>query len=185
MSEERERILRMVEEGKISVVEAGDLLDALGNESETADVPAVEHPEGSLKRAWEVPFFGGLLVALLGGFGLWRQGGRRSVLGIGAWVTFFLGLAAAGVGLWSRNVPWLHLRVEEKDGEKINLSFPLPLFLASRFLGAARTYVDEETAAHLESASGFIEALRNDPNGEPFTIQVDEGDGDRVLIYIG
>jgi len=189
MSEEQERILQMVAEGQISAAEGNELLTALGEEGEAEGVPAVARPEAPLERAWEIPFFGGLMVALLGSFGLLRRDRRRGPVGglkgIGAWGTFLLGLMVAGVGLWSRNVPWLHLRVQEQDGDKISLSFPLPLFLANWFLGIARTYVDEETAAHLESAAGFIEALREDPEGEPFTIQVDEGDGDRVLIYIG
>ena len=184
MSEERARILGMVEQGKISAGEANELLEAMGDKAEEG-IPPLATPEAPLERAWEVPFFGGLMVALLGGFGLVRRRGRDGVLGIGAWTTFLLGLAVAGIGLWSRDVPWLHLRVEEKDGDKISFSFPLPLFLANWSLGLARSYVDDETAARLESAGDFIEALRADPGAEPFAIQVDEGDGDRVLIYIG
>lgn len=185
MNEEQERILRMVEEGRVSAAEANELLTAVAGEGEAEAAAPMAQAEAPLERAWEVPFFGGLMVALLGSFGLLRRGGRRGLLGAGAWGTLVLGLAVAGAGLWSRNVPWLHLRVEEQDGNRIRLSFPLPLFLAKWFLGIARTYVDEETAARLESAAGFIEALGDEPSGEPFSIQVDEGDGDRVLIYIG
>jgi hypothetical protein len=189
MQEEQERILRMVEEGQISAEEAGELLSALGGEegisaAEGAPAAAIDQPLEPLEKPWEVPFFGGLIVALLGTFGLWRRRGRGGILAIGAWGTVLFGMVVAAAGFWSRDVPWLHLRVEEKDGDKISLSFPLPLFLANWFLGMARSYVDEDTAAHLDSASGFIEALRTEQQVEPFSIRVDEGDGDRVHIYI-
>lgn len=183
MDEEQERILKMVEAGQISAGEANELLEALGTGAEEAPAPA-QQVETPLDRPWEVPFFGGLVVALLGSMGLIGRG-RSGLLRIGAWTTFLLGVLLTAVGFWSRDVPWLHLRVVEQDGDRISLSFPLPFFLADWSLRLAGTYLDEDTAARLASAAEFVEAWQRDPDGDPFTIQVDEGDGDQVLIYIG
>lgn len=192
MREEEERILKMVEQGAITAEEGSELLSALEEEGETVPVTAADVPgtattaKSRFDRAWEVPFFGGVVVAGFGLSGLIRTRGRDGVLArTGAVLTFLLGLLAVFVGLWSRNAAWLHIRVQERDGDNVNLSFPLPLGLADWVINLARGYVDEETAGHLDDAQAFIDALRRGESGEPFTVEVEEGDGDRVFIQIG
>jgi hypothetical protein len=191
MREEEERILKMVEEGAISADEAGELLSAMEKAEEVAPAQAPEVPDrdgtrARFDRAWEVPFFGGFVVAGFGLLGLIRTRGRDGVfVRTGASLTFVLGLLGIFVGHWSRDAAWLHIRVQERDGDNVNLSFPLPLGLADWVMNLARGYVDEETAGHLDNAQAFIDALRRGEKGEPFTVEVEEGDGDRVFIQIG
>lgn len=194
MREEEERILKMVEEGAISADEAGELLSAIEAAEKAVPPQATEVPgttpataaRPGLDRAWEVPFFGGFVVAAFGLLGLIRTRGRDGLLArTGAGLTLVLGLLGIFVGLWSRDAAWLHVRVQERDGDKVNLSFPLPLGLADWVINLARGYVDVETAGHLDSAQAFLDALRRGESGEPFTVEVEEGDGDRVFIQIG
>lgn len=188
MSDEQDRILRMVEAGTITASEANELLAAMENSPQPVEAsPAGDRPEFS--RPWEVPVFGGLVVAALGVMGMGRlylSRGRGSMVArTGAWLTVLLGLVAVVVGLWSRHAPWLHLRVQERDGNNVNISLPLPLFLAEWVVRFSRDYLDDEASAHMQSVAAFVEALRRGERTDPLTIEVDEGDGDRVLIFIG
>jgi hypothetical protein len=188
MSEEQDRILQMVEAGTITASEANELLAAMENSPQPVEAsPAGDRPEFS--RPWEVPLFGGMVVAALGAMGMGRlylSRGKRSVVArTGAWLTVLLGLTAVLVGLWSRNAPWLHLHVQERDGDNVNISLPLPLFLAEWVIRFSRDYLDDDASAHMQSVAAFVEALRRGDKTEPLTIEVDEGEGDRVLIYIG
>jgi hypothetical protein len=81
--------------------------------------------------------------------------------------------------------PWLHVRIEERDGKRIAISLPLPLALADWGLWLARRYVDEQTAQYLDTSSEFITLMRKNRQGaQPIVIDVDE-DGQRVQVYLG
>ncbi|HZD11354.1 MAG TPA: hypothetical protein VE553_08430, partial [Candidatus Binatia bacterium] len=116
MSTERDRILKMVEDGAINATEAAELLAAVEDEAESPEssdrLPNVAHGD----PPWEVPLVAGLVLSAFGLLGL-LSGRRAGVLArVGALVTVFAGLAAALVGFWSRNAPWLHINVQERDG---------------------------------------------------------------------
>lgn len=181
MSEERQRVLRMLGEGTISAEEADDLLAALEDGEESPTQAAATSPP--MDRPWEVPFFGGLVVAALGALGL--RGNRGVLARLGAWVTFVVGAGTALVGFWSRTAPWLHVDVQERDGDRVKISLPLPLFLAGRLLDLARGFVDDETASQLDAFAGFIDDIQRGEGGAPYTVEIEDGDGDKVLIYLG
>lgn len=194
MDEERERILQMVEAGTITADEAGALLAALEDTPGEApggaapsQRPATEFPD----RPWEFPFFGGLVVAVLGLLGLSRalrqpsSGGPRSLLArAGAGFTLLAGLAAVAVGFWSRTAPWLHVRLFSREGDNVNFSLPLPLFLAGWAIDLADAFADEEAAVRLQSVADFVDALRRGDAARPFSMEIEEGDGNRLLVQI-
>lgn len=183
MSAERDRILKMVEDGAIDAAGAAELLAAIENEAERSGSGEYT-PVTPSNPPWEAPFVAGIVLTGFGLLGLMRSR-RGNVLGrIGAWVTLIGGLAAAIVGLWSRDVPWLHIKVQESDGNKIHISLPLLLPLAQRILDLARGFVDAETAAQLDNAAAFIEGLQRGERQDPVTVEVDDDDGSKVLIYI-
>ncbi|HSM57948.1 MAG TPA: hypothetical protein VK879_17470 [Candidatus Sulfomarinibacteraceae bacterium] len=192
MDEERERILQLVESGKITAEEAGALLSALAGESEAEAQPQpVQEARQPLDRPWEIPVFGGVVVAVLGLLGLGRalsqprRGKRPSLLAqAGAGFTLLIGLAAVAAGLWSRTAPWLHVRIFSQEGENVNISLPLPLFLADWAIDLADAFMDEEAAVQLHSVADFVDALRRGDAAAPFSLEIQEGDGDRVLVQI-
>jgi hypothetical protein len=180
METERNRILAMVEAGTISAAEADELLQALGpgpaGEAATQTLP--------LKRDWEIPFGAGLVMTFLGLVGL-LQRKRGFLASVGAWSTFLLGVLVAAAGLGGRNSPWLHVRVQEPQGNNVHLSFPVPLFLAHWLLGLARPYVDAQTGSYLDGASDFLRALSAGDASEPFSVEIEGDNGEQVLIYLG
>ncbi len=192
MTDDQDRILKMVEEGTLSAAEANDMLEAL--ETEAAPAEEGEAPSAipdTPHRPWQIPFAGGLILAAMGGWGLAQLTGERrsGPLGVlarvGAGSAFFLGVLLAALGLWSRNAVWLHVRVEEEDGPSVNVSLPLPLGLAERAVTLARDQVDEETAGQLDAAAAFLASIRRGGEREPFTVEVSEGEKTRVFVHLG
>lgn len=192
MSDEQDRILKMVEEGTISASEANDLLEAL----DAGEEPAAPSPTASTEpptkyHPWQIPVAGGLLLLVMGVLGLARLARRQrpGPLGplarVGAGGAFVLGLLLTALGLWSRNAVWLHVRVEEAGGPTVNISVPLPLGLAERAVAFARERVDEETAGRLDAAAEFLASIGREGEREPFTVEVSEGTDTRVFVYLG
>jgi len=192
MSDDQDRILKMVEEGTLSAAEANDMLEALETEEATAVPGPVPSPKPeTLHRPWQIPVAGGLVLLTAGALGLAqlarrpRSGPLGPVARVGAAGAFFLGALLTALGLWSRNAVWLHVRVEEKGSPSVNVSLPLPLGLAERAVTLAREQADEETAAHLDAAAAFLASVRSGGEREPFTVEVSEGEETRVFVYVG
>ncbi len=89
------------------------------------------------------------------------------------------------LALWSRWATWIHVRVQEKGGRRIPISFPVPLGLGQWAIGLARNFVDDDVKVHLEMASQFLREMRHAPEQQPLMIDVNDEDGDQVQVYIG
>jgi hypothetical protein len=87
--------------------------------------------------------------------------------------------------LLSRQVPWLHLRVQEKEGRRIAISLPMPMRLMNWGLGLARHFIPKEQAMHLETAAVLVTVMKDNTDQDPIIIDVDDEDGDKVQIFIG
>lgn len=184
MSEERDQILNMVESGAISAAEAAELLAALEDKNEASSAGSSMPAPIKREAPWEVPVIAGTVVTGFGLLGLIRAR-RAGVLGrIGALLTLLLGLAALVVGIWSRNAPWLHVDVRERDGNTVRVRLPLLLPLVRPILDLARGFVDADTARQLDNAAAFIDGLERGEQQEPLRIEIDDGDGNNVLVYV-
>ncbi|MGD8805158.1 MAG: hypothetical protein PVH65_04880 [Chloroflexota bacterium] len=206
MGEAHDQILKMLEEGKITAEEADRLLTAVGPEQGVGQVageavitdlpdeeleaaPAVPSDYSRYRNLWRIPFIIAAGSLLLSGVGLalmYQADERVATLGfLCIWSIFMLAFLATLLLLLARRAPWLHLRVQEQDGQRFAISLPLPLGLAHWIIGIARNFVPERQAAHLETAYAFVTAMRDDPEREPIIIDVDDDDGDKVEVYIG
>ncbi|MFZ6030462.1 MAG: SHOCT-like domain-containing protein [Chloroflexota bacterium] len=144
-------------------------------------------PSGRFRSFWLIPLWMGAAITVLGGLLMylaWQASGFGFWFAC-AWFPFALGVLALIFAWLARGMPWLHLRVRRSQGEgphNIVISFPLPLRLAGwglrtfgqRIPGMERTNVDE-----------IIVALEHISPETPFCVEVDEGDGEHVEIYIG
>jgi hypothetical protein len=203
MSEAQDRILTMLEQGKITAEVADQLLATIGpdNDLDLAAVDTIrseDEPGASVasapdyshfRRMWRIPFLiaaGSLLFSGLGLAFIYQAGERVATLGFFCvWSIFLLAFLATLLLLLARRAPWLHLRVEEQQGPRFAISLPLPLGLAGWILGVARRFVPKSQVAHLDTAEAFMAAMRDDPGREPIVIDVDDDDGGRVQIFIG
>jgi len=190
MDDEQRRILQMVQEGAITPDEAARLLDALAEEavpvavdSPPAPAPArAPSPAPRFRRYWEVPFAVGLILLGLAGVCVSSVSG---VLLLCGWSAFVVAAIIALAGLWSRSAAWVHVRIRESDGDRLSFSLPLPMGLAGWGLGLAQRYVDDDTRANLDVAAGLLDMFRAADSNEPMTVEIDEEDGDYILVHIG
>ena len=51
--------------------------------------------------------------------------------------------------------------------------------------GLAQRYVDDDTRANLDVAAGLLDMFRAADSNEPMTVEIDEEDGDYILVHIG
>lgn len=140
------------------------------------------------QRWWLIPMWIGTGITVLGaGLMYWAMQATGTGFWFAcAWVPFLLGMGVMLLAWSSRSARWLHLRVHEKQGgrtTRIALSFPIPLRLAAWFLRTFGKWIP-----HLEQTGidEIITALEEDTSPHaPVYVQVDEGEGERVQIYIG
>jgi hypothetical protein len=171
MSAERLKILEMLEQGKISADEAASLLDAVPEESSLEQaVPAEQpRPEGPapdmdhFRRLSQIPLIISASVLALIGAGLYtfyRYSEGQGLAGLLClWSLFVIAALATLLSFIGMRAPWLHVRVQERDGTKVSISLPLPLPLLRLSMHIARGHVGQDTAAHLDTAETFLKAV--------------------------
>jgi hypothetical protein len=213
LTNEKLQILQMVQEGKITVDEASDLLEALESQapppaagvdvapSQDGALPASEAPAPTIPPEMErfrrfsyLAFAILLVITLLTGWGsyaLFRRAEGRITFGfVTVSALFVLAFAATVLALWATTVPWLHVRIspaKDSAGTRLAISMPLPLGLAGWGLRFAHRFVDKETNRHLDAAGALVLAMKNDlgkPGADPIVVDVDDED-ERVQVYIG
>lgn len=209
MGEAEQQILRMLSDGIISADEASQLLRSMKATDEASMdgeidsqayqdaiegeiiTPGARQPPRELfqiRRYYTVGTFVAIGSALLSGAGLYLllQSENPAFLGLFCFLSIFLlSVMVAVLLLFSRGSTWLYLNIEEQSGSRIRFAFPLPLVVVNWFIRAARPFLPAAVIPYLETAAAFVQAVRNDPDKEPILINVDDGTGERVQIFIG
>jgi len=190
--EGRLQILKLIEEGEISVEEGARRLEALkGFPEETEAAAAPPAPEAPARPVWvrwlwQVVFWPAVLVLALGGLAVtavyaWEAAHGWLVVG---GLLLALGVLGILVGWWMQRARWLYVHVRQPDGPNILIAMPLPLRLVGWLLRIARPFVPQlrETGVD-ELLLALHEELKD---GRPFTVEVNEGqDGEQVRVYFG
>ncbi|GAB4419462.1 MAG: hypothetical protein Kow00106_15690 [Anaerolineae bacterium] len=188
MNDEEQLVLRMVARGNITVEEAERLLDALQHPADSITVHAGSPPEmARLRRYWEVPFLGGLILLVLASLGISLADSPWLV--ILAWVVLVEAVVLMVVGWLSQRSPWLHLRLKPRRGPRIAFSLPLPLTLVSWGLALVDPLVKRldngKAAEYLALTRGLLAALHETSLTDPIVVDIEDEDGDTVQIYLG
>jgi len=199
MSEERRKILEMVQGGTVTPEQGAALLDLVsGSAPAGADQATPIDPASSQRSSgrpdwvartrhyWIYGLAAGTTVMLAGGavvLAAYQQERITSWTWLFGWIPFSLGLATITIAVWARTAPWIHLRVISPS-DRLFLGFPVPLRLAALVLSIARPWIPKlgDTAID-EAILVLADGLADD---QPIMIEVDETDkGERVQIYIG
>lgn len=206
-SEERRKILQMVEEGKISAEQASNLMRALDTdeaEIEVVDEETTSGFEGSDSSSASefesvkararsfamIPLWIGILIAVLSSWGIYEI---QQNAGMNFWFfcllfPLFLGILLIVIGAGGQSSRWLYVNVDRRyahDGPRnITLGFPLPLGLTSWFL---RTFGHNIHGMKNTNVDDIIRILDvTGKSGEPFIVNANDGEnGERVQVYIG
>ncbi|MFC2064785.1 hypothetical protein ACFLXB_06790 [Chloroflexota bacterium] len=210
-SDERSKILKMIQEGKISAEEGLNLMKAiddqsgiddtdLENDKNTFTAPEIMHqpppahdPEISktmdkARGLWMIPFWIGVAITILGSWIMYSNmlpepgfNGMFYCLGL---PILILGVLIIMLGWSSKTSRWIFVSVDQAPGEtprRIRLGFPLPLGLASWFFRIFGSSINGIKGIPIDQV---IDALHE--SDDPLVINVDEGDnGEKVQVYIG
>lgn len=207
-SEERRKILQMVEEGKISAEQAASLMRALETDDAGAKIEVVEAESASgfagsessapefedvkarARRFAMIPLWAGILLAVLSAWGIY---GIQQNVGVNFWfycllAPLFLGVLLIVIGAGGPSSRWLYVNVDRRqahDGPRnITLGFPLPLALTSWFLRTFGHHIHGMKNTNVDDIIQILDATGK--SGEPFIVNVnDDEEGERVQVYIG
>ncbi|MCI0549805.1 MAG: hypothetical protein L0287_02490 [Anaerolineae bacterium] len=209
-SEERKKILQMVEEGKISAAEAATLMRALdadtdsaeaeveviqteaGRGYESTDAPEFEEIKSRARRFALIPLWVGVFITV---FSAWIIYGIQQSGGANFWVfcmvlPLLLGVLLIALGAGGRSSRWLYVDVDRrnaKDGDwpqHISLGFPLPLGLVAWFFRTFGTNIQGMSKGRVDGIIQMMNATRD--SNEPLIINVDDSDdGEHVRVFIG
>jgi len=207
-SEERKKILQMVEEGKISAEEAASLMRALETDASEAQIevfeaeptsgfagsetsaPEFEEVKARARRFAMIPLWVGILVAVLSSWGMYTI---QMNSGVNFWffcllLPLFLGVLLIVIGAGGQSSRWLYVNVDRRyaeDGPRnITLGFPLPLGLTSWFLRTFGHNIHGMSNTNVDDIIQILDATQK--SGDPFIVNVnDDEDGEHVQVYIG
>jgi len=213
--EERNQVLKMIADGKITPEQGLHLMQALDQQG-PVEIPATAsqstpmEPSGSpeqvnkpvmeidprlqrikstVRRLWQIPLWIGIGIIVLSALGMY------AILrgpGMNFWFYFLLlplllGVLVLAMAVGSRQARWLFVDVQQKSGERPKRIF-LGFPLPLKF-----------TAWFLRTFGAFIPQLRKTnvdeviqvietgfAGDEPLIVNMDEGeDGERVKVFIG
>ena len=154
----------------------------------TSPEPPFDPGQAGWRGWWQWPLWVGVCVTVVAG-GLMYLAYQGSGFGFWfacTWFPFLFGVMLMALAWASRTAPWIHIRVQQKPGERperIAISLPIPLRLTAWFLRTFRPHLGEMNKVN---PADMIMALKNVTPETPFYVKVDEGDdGEKVEVYIG
>jgi hypothetical protein len=175
--QDRDRILHDLESGQIDVDEALRRLDreTAGPVEETEITPRP-------KDGWLILFAGAIALMALGGWlgslgGWWWLGGGPALA---------LGVAGVALAVVSRTSPWVVIRVTSRESgrRRFTLGLPVPVRQAAWSLRVFGPWIP---ALNRTAVDDLLMALDGQlSNGRPLHVLIDdEGEGERVEVYLG
>jgi len=209
-SEERRKILQMVEDGKISAEQAASLMRALeedasgdsaeaeievieagpGFEDKKTDAPEFEAVKARVRRFAMIPLWIGVAITVLSAWAIYSV---QQSAGMNFWFFFlmiplFIGILFIALGASGQSSRWLYVNVDRRNAQdgprNITLGFPLPLGLTAWFL---RTFGHNIQGLRNTNVDEIIQLLdATGKSGAPLIINAsDNEDGEHVQVYIG
>ena len=203
-SEEEKKILKMVEDGRITPEEAMKLIKAL--EADTVEPvdpvtdeagepgfvsgagPEFEQVKKRAQRFTWIPLGLGIALTVLAAYWLFTlvQNSNYGLWFACAWFPLLLGVLLLALSTGGLNARWMYVDVQQGSGEwpgHITFGMPLPIGLLGWVLRHFGHYMHGWGSVDADELLGLLATTTRD---EPLVVNVeDEEDGDRVQVYIG
>ena len=207
-SEERKKILQMVQDGRISAEQAASLMRALDADADSAeaevefveagagfgyernDAHEFEEVKSRARRFAMIPLWIGVFIAVLSAWGIYSV---QQSAGVNLWffclmVPLLLGVLLIALGAGGENSKWLYVNVDRRNAQdwprNITLGFPLPLGLTAWFLRNFGQYIHGMEKTNVDEIIQILDATGK--SGAPLIINAnDNEDGEHVQVYIG
>ena len=208
-SEERKKILQMVEEGKISAEEAANLMRALDADSVEAEVdvfqsesssgfeggatsaPEFEEVKARARHFAMIPLWSGVVIAVLSAWGIYSI---QQSAGVNFWFfclifPLLLGVLLIALGAGGQGSKWLYVNVDRRQAQdwprNITLGFPLPLGLTSWVLRNFGHNIQGMKDMNVDDIIQVLDATGTSDAPLIVNVHNDDGDGEHVQVYIG
>jgi len=210
-SEERKKILQMVEEGKISAEDAAKLMRALDEDADTetfeaevevieseadsgyerAEAPEFDEIKARAHRFSLIPLWVGVFVTV---FSAWAIYSIQQNAGVNFWfycmiLPLMFGVLLIALGAGGRTSRWIYVNVDRRDAKPddgpkhITLGFPIPFGLVAWFFETFGHNIDNGMSKR--KVDGIIQMIHATKNSsEPLMVHVDDDDA-HVQVYIG
>ena len=209
-SEERRKILQMVEEGKISAEDAARLMAALadhdadepveaevevfesraGSGYERTDAPEFERIKERARRFALIPLWIGVFVTV---FSAWAIYSIQQSAGTNFWFycmifPLMFGILLLALGGGGRTSRWIYVDVNRKDAKPgdgpkhITLGFPIPFGLTMWVMEHFGHNINGMDRRQVDSIVEMMKATKD--SNEPLMVNVDDDDA-HVQVYIG
>lgn len=211
--QERNQVLKMIDEGKITPEQGLQLMQALeqyGPDGEPTPTPVIapvaeesqnssstqapehdphiERHKATARRLWQIPLWVGIFITVLSALEMYAtMRGPDVDFWFFMLLPLLLGVALTALAAGNRAGRWIYVDVHQQPGENpqhIFLGFPLPLKLSAWIL---RTFGPMIPDLQRTNVDEIIQVIESGFNGkEPLIVHVDEGNGgDRVQVYLG
>ncbi|GAB4458585.1 MAG: hypothetical protein Kow0070_12480 [Anaerolineales bacterium] len=204
-SDERKKILQMVEDGKISAEEAVNLMAALDDDAEAevdvfesasgfgyerSEAPEFDRIKARARRFALIPLWVGVLVTLASAWAIYTI---QQNAGANFWfycmiLPLMFGILLIALGGGGRASRWVYVNVDRKDAKPgdgpkhITLGFPAPLGLLAWFFD---TFGHNFKGMSRGKAEGVVQMMRAARDlDEPLMVHVDDDEA-HVQVYIG
>lgn len=207
-SEERKKILQMVQDGKISPTEAATLMRALdadsaeqeieviqtaaSSSSESTAAPEFEEIKSRARRFALIPLWIGVFITVFSAWIMYatQQNGSSSFWFYCMVLPLMFGILLITLGASGRSSRWLYVDVDRRNAKagdgprRITLGFPLPLGLIAWFFRTFGSNFQGMSGGRVEGIIQILNATKD--SNEPFIVNVDDGkDGEHVRVFIG
>ena len=203
-SEEQKKILKMVEDGKITAEEGVTLINALEESSVengmevfetvadsgfTYDAPEFEEVKARARRYTSISLGMGIMVTVLASYWMFAltQSANYGFWFFCAWFPLLFGVLLIALSASGVNSRWVYVDVHQAQEEwprRITIGLPIPFGLVS---WGIRNFGHHARDINKVQMDAILEALDASKTlNEPLIVNVDEGDGgERVQVYIG
>jgi hypothetical protein len=209
-SEERRKILQMVEEGRITAEQAASLMRALdadqdqpeaqvdvfqpeptpGSSGSETSAPEFEEVKARARRWAMIPLWTGVIVTVFSAWGIYEI---LNDFGTSYWwicllFPLFIGILLIAIGAGGPGTRWLYVNVDRRYAEDwprtITFGFPLPLGLASWFLRNFGHTIHGLGNTNVDDIIQILDATGKSDG--PLIVNVnDDDEGEHVQVYIG
>jgi hypothetical protein len=207
-SEERKKILQMVEEGKITAEQAATLMRALEDDSAEAvekikvldtgasfgdrssDSSTFEEVKSRARRFAMIPLWIGVFIAVVSAWAIYSV---QQAAGVNFWffcllVPLLFGVLLIALGAAGQSSKWLYLNVDRRNAHdwprNITFGFPLPFGLTAWFLRNFGHHIGGMKNTNVDEIIQILDATGK--SDAPLIINAnDNDDGEHVQVYIG
>ena len=152
----------------------------------TADFSWPDMPQHG--QSWRKPFNLALLGSIIGGMLLLITRKSSGFLGFLhkfiLWPLTLTAVLSAVIAFFTKDSPWLHVRVQTEDSPDFSISLPFPAQALNKALNVARSRApNADVQEKIDAAAEILAEMDTSNLKDPLVINISD-EGDSVQVYL-